>query len=107
MAPIPSNPTLGLISIRVGYGIYPLAFVVVCFYCLITARFREGLSFVALMMGLLWAARIGNHLNGGAMAENPTILIGSGILLALSLLGLALQARDRRSSARGKSQHPA
>jgi hypothetical protein len=78
---------------RVGYGIYPLALVIVSVYSLLTARLREGLSFIAIMMTLLWSVRIVNGLNGGAMAENPSILIGSGVMLALSIVGLLLQSR--------------
>ncbi len=93
MVPLASNPTLGIVSIRVGYGIYPLALVIVSVYSLLTARLREGLSFVAIMMTFLGIVRIVNGLNGGAMAENPSILIGSGIVLALSVVGLLLQSR--------------
>jgi hypothetical protein len=93
MVPLSSNPTLGIISMRVAYGIYPLAFVIVSLYSLVTARFREGLSFIAIMMSLLWSARIVNGVNGGAMAENPVILIGSGLMLGLSVIGLFLRNR--------------
>jgi hypothetical protein len=99
MVPGPSNVSLGVISIRVGYGIYPVSFVIVCIYCLATSQFRAGLSYIAIMMTLLWSVRIVNGLNGGALAENPTILVGSGVMLGLSVIGLLLQARLRGTPA--------
>jgi hypothetical protein len=96
MVPAPSNVSLGTISIRVGYGIYPLSFVLVSVYCLKTSQFRAGLSYIAIMMSVLWTVRIANGLSGGPMAENPFILAGSGLLLTLSVIGLASQARTER-----------
>jgi hypothetical protein len=78
-----------VISIRVGYGIYPVSFVIVCPYCLATSQFRAGLSCIAIMMTLFWSVCIVNGLNGGA-AENPLILVGSGLMLGLSVIGLLL-----------------
>lgn len=91
-----SNVSLGVVSIRVGYGIYPVSFVIVCLYCLATSQFRAGLSCSAIMMTLLWTVRILNGLSGGAMAENPFILFGSGLMLALSVIALLLRDRIHR-----------
>jgi len=68
-------------------------------YCLATSQFRASLSCIAIMITLLWSVRIVNGLNGGAMAENPTILVGSGLMLGLSVIGLLLQARMRGTTA--------
>lgn len=97
MIPSPSDVSLGVISIRVGYGIYPLSFVLVCVYCLAKSWYRAGLSFVAVMMTLLWTVRLVNGLNGGAMAENPSILVGSGLLLVMAVTGLILLTGEGRS----------
>ena len=42
LVPISSNVSLGVISIRVAYGVYPLSFVIVCLYCLATSQFAPG-----------------------------------------------------------------
>jgi len=55
--------------------------------------------YVAIMMTLLCTVRIVNGLNGGPMAENLFILVGSGLMLALSVTGLLLQDRIHRSPA--------
>ena len=54
-----------------------------------------------IMMTLLWSARIANALHGGAMAENPGILAGSGVMLALSVAGLLLGQRAAGLRERG------
>jgi hypothetical protein len=93
MLPSPANPSLGTISIRVGYGIYTLSFVLVSMFSLATSQIRAGLFFVLFMMALLLGVRIANGLAGGAMAENPYILVGEMILLTLSMASLVLDFR--------------
>jgi len=60
---------------------------------------RYPTTYVAIMMTLLCTVRIVNGLNGGPMAENLFILVGSGLMLALSVTGLLLQDRIHRSPA--------
>lgn len=96
MVPSPSHPALGVISIRVGYGVYPIAFIMVGLFCLLTSRFREGLSFIAAMMILLLGGRIINGLFGGPLAENPFVLVGEVVLLVFSITGIFLESRLQR-----------
>jgi hypothetical protein len=88
MATIPAKPSLGTLSLRVGYGIYPLGFVIVSLYCLFTSQLRAGALFVAVLMVLLLGVRIINGLHGGTMAENSVILVGESVLLTLSLVSV-------------------
>jgi hypothetical protein len=98
MLPSPSNPSLGIISIRAGYGIYPLAFVIVSLFCLLTSQFRAGLSFIAIMMGLLLGVRLINSLNGGAMAENSIVLVAEAVLLVLAVAALVLRSGSAQAA---------
>jgi hypothetical protein len=97
MLPSTTNPTLGITSIRVGYGIYPLGFVIVSLFSLVTSRCRPGLFFIVIMMMLLLAARITSAVGGGAMAENSFVLVGECVLLTLSTVSLILDLTSSRT----------
>ena len=104
MLPSPTNPSLGTISIRVGYGIYTLSFVLVSVFSLVTSQIRAGLFFVLVMMTLLLGVRVASGLAGGAMAENPYILAGEMILLTLSMASLVLDLRTSNTGRRGAAR---
>ena len=97
MLPSPTNPSLGIISIRVGYGVYTLSFVIVGLYTLLTSQLRPGVVFVAVIMALLLGVRIISGLNGGAMAENPFILVGETVMLVLAATSLLLGFETSKS----------
>jgi len=91
---------VGFTNYRSGNGGIFLGFAVITVACLIsTRRHMVGLSFVAIMMGVILAVRAASVLVDGTLPQERPLLIAEAVFLALSGAGLALEwARRRRLS---------
>ena len=88
---------IGFTNYRSGNGGIFLGFAVITIACLIsTRRHMVGLSFVAIMMGVILAVRGASVMVDGTLFEERPLLIAEAVFLALSCAGLALESARRR-----------
>jgi hypothetical protein len=88
----------GIISMRVGFGAFPLAFAAILAVCLFSSRHtRFGLGMVATLMGTAAAARLYGLALDGPAAQSTRLLAPELVLLALSLSSLMGARRSART----------
>jgi hypothetical protein len=83
---------------RVGFGAFPLGFALITFSCLISPRRHlRGLYFVMTIIATATAARILGIFLDGPAAESLGVLRPEFVMLTLSIVGILLETRRRRS----------
>jgi hypothetical protein len=88
---------LGLTNLRSGIGGLFLGSACVTVFCLLSARrLRFGLGFVATLLGIILAVRIGSVVVDDTARASLPVLCAEGIFLSLSLLGIFIEARQRQ-----------
>jgi hypothetical protein len=93
---ITGTPT-AVTMIRVGFGGFPLAIAIINVVCLVSAkRLLTGLYFLTIMIGVITFVRIWGAVADGATPETLKVLRPEIVLLALSMLSIALEYRTRR-----------
>ena len=87
---------MGTTVARVGFGGFPLACSLFLLTCLLSkSRVRMGLSFVAMLVGVVLIVRlVGMQLDASA-AENMKLVGAEVGLLIITAIGLALDLRPR------------
>jgi len=88
---------VGLTNYRSGNGGIFVAFAIFTFTCLLVERRHLiGLSFVALLMGIILGLRGISALADATVRQQMPLLIVEAVFLALSVLGLVLELARRR-----------
>jgi hypothetical protein len=89
--------SLGMTNLRSGIGGLFLGSACVTVFCLLsTRRLLAGLSFVATMIGVVLAVRIGSVLVDDTARANLPVLGAEGVFLILSVVGIVIESRRRR-----------
>jgi len=84
--------------IRVGFGGFPLGFAVALFACLLaTRRLLTGMFLVLAVVGAATIARVQGLALDGATPYNLQLLRPEVVMVTLSLAGIMLEFRRRRS----------
>jgi hypothetical protein len=94
-------------NMRVGFGAFPLGFAIITFSCLISPRrFLRGLYFVMTIIATATAARVLGIVVDGPAAESLGVLRPELVMLTLSIVGIFLETRRRRSQANEGDSRP-
>jgi hypothetical protein len=87
---------VGLTNYRSGNGGIFLAFAIFTISCLVfTRRHLTGLSFLALMMGVVLAVRGVSVVIDGTLREQLSLLVAEAVFLTLSVVGVFLELARR------------
>ncbi len=91
------NTPLAATILRIGFGAFPLGCALFTLSCLVsTRRLLVGLGFVATMMSVALAVRIFGIVIDGTARQSMPLVIAEIVLLALTLVGVALETGRRR-----------
>ena len=101
----------GITMARVGFAAFPLSFAVLAVSCLVsTRRVRTGLYIVLTVVLVVIAVRVVGIMLDHSASESARLLAPEAVLVALSVLGIRLDANRRRrekalasATKRGKS----
>ena len=91
-AGISLNSPLAFTILRIGFGAFPLGCALFTLSCLLsTRRLLIGLGFVSTMMSVALVVRIFGIFVDGTARESLRLVIVEGVLLALTLVGVAVE----------------
>lgn len=87
---------LAFTILRIGFGAFPLGCALFTLSCLLsTRRLLIGLGFVSTMMSVALVVRIFGIFVDGTARESLRLVIAEGVLLALTLVGVAFETGRR------------
>jgi len=94
--------------LRIGFGAFPLGCALFTLSCLLsTRRLLTGLGFVATMMSVALAVRTYGVIVDGTLHESLPLIVAEVVLLALTLVGIAIETgRLRRLAPPGIGEVP-
>jgi len=87
---------LAVTTMRASFGAFPLGGALFALFCLVTARRRVGLVFVATLIGTALVVRMLGAAADGTLAESLRLILVEAMLLAASLAALIAEARLAR-----------
>ena len=90
------NTSLATTILRIGFGALPLGAALFTFWCLISRRILNGLTFVVIMLGVALIVRVVGMLIDGTVKESLGLVRAEAILLIVSFIGVAIELSRRR-----------
>ena len=91
---------IGMTVGRIGFAAFPLGIAITIAYCLASrSRLLQGLSFVAVILGVALAVRLFGIAVDHTLAESIRVTIPEIAVLTLSIIGIAGE-RERLRTAR-------
>ncbi len=94
------NTPLAATILRIGFGAFPLGCALFTLSCLVSRRrLLIGLGFVATMMSVALAVRIFGIVVDGTARQSMPLVIAEVVLLAITLVGVAIETGRRRHHA--------
>jgi len=99
------NSPVALTNMRAGFGAFPLACAAVTLICLISVRrLRIGLTFIALLIGIVLIVRLYGIEEDGTLTENLRVLTAEAVLFSVTLIALLIGAAAARFAAHNDEQ---
>lgn len=90
------QPGVGTTNTRAGFGGFPLGFAAILVFCLFSSRrLLAALSSIATVAAVILAVRLFGAARDDTFMQSVHLLIPEAAILAVALLGAAMEARRR------------